>query len=71
MFSQEINAVKQYFDFHLAKKFIQASLASYSLPVIFVKKPEGGIQFYVDYKRLNAITKKNYYLISLIEETLA
>ena len=36
-----------------------------------VKKPEDGIRFWVTYKRLNAITKKDCYPIPLIEETLA
>ena len=71
MSSKKLDTVKWYLDSHLAKRFIQASLASYSLPVFFVKKPGGGIWFCVDYKKLNAITKKDYYLIPLIEETLA
>ena len=68
---QELNAVKCYFDSHLAKKFIQVSSASYSSPVFFDKKPSGGIQFCVDYWTLNAITKKDRYPISHIEKTLA
>ena len=71
MFLKELDAIKRYLDSHLAKRFIWASLSSYSLPVLFVKKPSGGIQFYIDYKRLNAITKKDHYLIPLIEEILA
>ena len=47
------------------------SLASYSSPILFVKKSGGGIRFCVDYRRLNAITKKDRYPIPLIEETLA
>ena len=43
MSPKELDAVKRYLDSHLAKGFIQASLASYSSPVLFVKKPEGGI----------------------------
>ena len=46
-------------------------MVSYTLLVLFVKKPGEEIWFYVDYWRLNAITKKNRYLIPLIEETLA
>ena len=70
MSSEELDAVKRYLDSHLAKGFIQASLASYSSPVLFVKKPGGGIRFCVDYRRLNAITKKDCYPISLIEKIL-
>ena len=71
MSPQNLDAVKYYLDLHLAKGFIQASSASYLFPVLFVKKPGGGIRFCVDYRRLNAIIKKNRYPISLIEETLA
>ena len=71
MFPKELDTVKRYLDSHLAKGFIQASSASYFSPVLFVKKPAGGIRFCVDYRRLNAITKKDRYPIPLIEETLA
>lgn len=37
MFLKESNAVKQYFDSHRAKRFIQVSSASYFLPLLFVK----------------------------------
>ena len=43
MSPEELDAVKRYLDSHLAKGFIQASSASYSSPVLFVKKPGGGI----------------------------
>ena len=49
MSPQELDAVKCYLDSHLAKRFIQASSAPYSSPVLFVKKPSGGIRFCVDY----------------------
>ena len=68
---EELDAIKQYLDFYLAKVFIQTCLVSYSSLVFFVKKLERGIRFYVDYRRLNTITKKDRYLISLIKETLA
>ncbi len=71
MSSKELDAVKRYLDFHLAKGFIQANLAFYTLPVLFVKKSGGRIRFCVDYRRLNTITKKDRYPIPLIEETLA
>lgn len=39
--------------------FIRASSAEGGAPVIFVKKPGGGLRFCVDYRALNAITIKN------------
>jgi hypothetical protein len=38
---------------------------------MFVKKPSGGIRLCVDYRKLNAITKKDQYLIPLINKTMA
>ena len=66
----ELDTIKRYLDSHLAKKFIQASLTLYSLLILFVKKSKRGIQFCVDYRELNAITKKDCYPISFIEEIL-
>ena len=71
MSPKELDATKRYLDSYLTKRFIQASSTSYSSLVLFIKKPEGEIRFCVDYKRLNTITKNDYYLIPLIKETLA
>ena len=71
MSPKKLDAIKRYLNSYLAKEFIQASSASYSLTVLFVKKPGGGIRFCVDYRKLNVITKKDRYLIPLIEEVLA
>ena len=68
---QELDAIKWYFNFHLVKKLIQASLAFYSLLVLFVKKQRAGIWSCINYKKINAITKKDHYRIPLIEEILA
>jgi hypothetical protein len=38
---------------------------------MFVKKPGGGIRLCIDYRKLNAITKKDRYPIPLIEEIIA
>ena len=38
---------------------------------MFVKKLRGGIRLCIDYQKLNAITKKDRYLIPLIKETIA
>ena len=37
---------------------------------MFIKKLRGSIRLYIDYKKLNVITKKDKYLILLIKETI-
>lgn len=65
---EKLHAVKRYLNSHLTKKFIQASSVFYSSLVIFVKKSGGEIRFYVNYKRLNVIIKKDYYPIPRIKK---
>jgi hypothetical protein len=71
MSDEELRLCKEYVDEHLKKKFIVASQAPYASPVLFVRKPGGGLRFCVDYRKLNALTKKDRYPLPLIEETLA
>ncbi|KAL2017202.1 hypothetical protein VTK56DRAFT_2409 [Thermocarpiscus australiensis] len=54
----------------LDKNFIRASSSSASAPVLFVRKPGGGLRFCVDYRGLNAVTRKDRYPLPLINETL-
>ena len=68
---EQLKLVKEYLDDHLRRGFITHSNASYASPVLFAKKPGGGWRFCVDYRKLNAITKKDAYPIPLIQETLA
>jgi hypothetical protein len=63
---KQLELVKTYLNNHLQKGFITYSNAPYASPVLFAKKPRGGWQFCVDYRKLNALTKKDAYLIPLI-----
>jgi len=54
----------------LDKNFIRASRSPASAPILFVRKPGGGLRFCVDYRNLNAITQKDRYPLPLISETL-
>ncbi|KAI0994029.1 hypothetical protein K3495_g14155 [Podosphaera aphanis] len=45
----------------LGKGWIRASSSSGGAPVLFVKKPGGGLRFCVDYRALNAITRQDRY----------
>ena len=62
--------MKKYLEENLSKGFIRPSSSSCASPVLFAKKPDGGLRFCVDYRGLNAITKKNRYPLPLINETL-
>ena len=55
---------------YLDKGFIHASSSPAGAPVIFVKKPGGGLRFCVDYRGLNEITRRDRYPLPLINETL-
>jgi hypothetical protein len=67
----ELQLMKQYLQEHLDKDFIESSTASYAFLILFVKKSEEDLRFCVDYRKLNAITKKNRYSIPLIAEIIA
>jgi hypothetical protein len=54
----------------LDKSFIRVSNSSAAAPVLFVRKPGGGLRFCVDYRGLNKITRKDRYPLPLIYETL-
>jgi hypothetical protein len=55
---------------YLDKGFIRVSSSPAAAPVLFVRKPGGGLRFCVDYRGLNKITKKDRYPLPLIHETL-
>ena len=62
--------VKKYLNEHLKKEFIVSSYASFASFILFAEKPNEELRFCVDYKKLNAIIKRNRYFISLINEIL-
>jgi hypothetical protein len=48
-----------------------SSQAPFASPILFVKKTNGSLQFYINFWRLNALTYKNLYPLPLIDETLS
>ncbi|KAI0999275.1 hypothetical protein K3495_g8919 [Podosphaera aphanis] len=54
----------------LYKGFIRVSNSPAAAPVLFVREPGGGLRFYVDYRGLNRITRKDRYTLPLIYATL-
>jgi hypothetical protein len=68
---EELLLIKKYLKEHLNKNFIESSTASYASLILFAKKSDDELRFCVDYRKLNAIIKKNRYSIFLIAETIA
>ena len=70
MLVEELQAAKQYIIENLYKGFIEQSNVPFTLSILMAKKPGGGLCFCVNYQKLNTVTKKNWYLLSLIDELL-
>ena len=62
--------IKKYINKYFNKGFIHPSIFLAATPILLAKKLGEGIQFYINYKRLNTIIIKNRYPILLIYETL-
>ena len=69
MSREELLVLKKTLTELLGKGFIRASSSSAGAPVLFVKKPGGGLRFCVDYRALNSITCPDRYPIPLLAET--
>jgi len=71
MFDHKLQKIKKYLIKHLNKEFIFSSFASYISLILFIKKKNDSLRFCVDYRKLNALIKRNRYSLSLIDETFA
>ncbi len=71
MSDYKLQKMKNYLIEHLNKDFISSSSASYASLILFVEKKDDSLRFCVDYRKLNALIKRDRYSLSLIDETLA
>jgi len=71
MFNHKLQKIKKYLIEHLNKEFIFFSFASYVSLILFAEKKDESLRFCVDYRKLNALIKRNRYSLLLIDETLA
>ena len=69
--TEELKVMKEYLLENLDKGFIESSQSPFASPVLFVKKSDGGLRFCIDYRRLNALTRKDAYPIPRIDELLS
>ena len=71
MFDHKLQKIKKYLINHLNKEFIFFSFASYVSLILFIEKKDDSLRFCINYRKLNALIKRDRYSLSLIDETLA
>ncbi|MBW0537753.1 hypothetical protein O181_077468 [Austropuccinia psidii MF-1] len=68
--NQEPDTLRAYISENVEKGFIRPSSSSTGAPVLFVKKKDGGLHLCVDYRKLNAVTRKNKYPVPPMNQLL-
>jgi hypothetical protein len=67
----EREALKEFINEHLKKKYIRPSKSPYAALFFFIKKKDGKLRPVQDYRKLNEWTIKNCYPLPLIPELIA
>ncbi|KAJ4961395.1 hypothetical protein NE237_021305 [Protea cynaroides] len=52
----------------LDKGYIRPSISPWGVPVLFVKKKDGSVRLYIDYREMNKLTIKNRYPLPRIDD---
>ncbi len=71
MFNHKLQKIKKYLIKHLNKEFIFFSFTSYVSLILFIEKKDDSLRFCVNYRKLNALIKRDHYSLSLIVKTFA
>ena len=66
----ELRIVWEYIQQVLDKEWIQPLTSPAGVSILFILKKDDGLYLCVNYYRLNAVTLKNCYLISLVNEII-
>jgi hypothetical protein len=66
--AEQLEVLREYIKENLKKGHIRPSQSSAGYPILFVPKKDGSLRLCVDYRQLNAITKKNCHPLPLIAE---
>ena len=68
--NHKFEQIKKYLNEHLRKEFNIFNYALFVSFILFIKKLNRKLRFYINYKKLNVIIKRNRYFIFLINEIL-
>jgi len=71
MSDYKLQKMKNYLIKHLNKDFISSSSTLYASLILFIEKKDDSLRFCINYRKLNALIKRDRYLLLLIDETLA
>ena len=66
----ELAAIREFLDEHLAMGYICPSKSPFGAPVLFINKKDGSLRLCVDFRGLNAITRKDKYPLPLVADLL-
>ncbi len=66
----KLEILKAYIEKNLANGFIRPFNFPAGAPILFDKKPNGSLRLCVDYRSLNNLTIKNWYLLPRVGELL-
>lgn len=61
MFASDLSEMKKQLEDLLEKKFVRLSISLWGASALLVKKKEGSMSFFVDYRLLNKVTINNKY----------
>jgi len=68
MSAHQFNELHKYLKKMMAEGKITDSESPYGAPILFVPKPDGSLQLFVDYRNLNKLTIQNKYPLPLKDE---
>ncbi|MBW0483767.1 hypothetical protein O181_023482 [Austropuccinia psidii MF-1] len=68
--NQESDTLRAYIAENLEKGFIWSNSPSKGAPLLFVKKKDSGLHLCVNYRKLNAVTRKNKHPVPLMNQLL-
>lgn len=67
MYASELSEMKKQLEELLEKMLVRPSVSTRGAPMLLVKKKDGSMRLYVDYRQMNKVTIKNKYPLLKIE----